>query len=107
MTVKSVEQSVKDASPEYQRRKITPDGYYTEDRYKDTAYAKQFIANKDIPDSYIKKGDRFAIIDRSNIGGGYKALREKPVQDPQSGLFIREHSYVTPEDFTHESQMIN
>lgn len=107
MVVKRVAQSVKDASPQYQQSKITPVGHYTEDRYPDTAYAKQFIANKDIPDSYIKKGDRFAIIDRSNIGGGYKALREKLVQDPQSGLFIREHSYVTPESFTHESQVIN
>ena len=87
-----------EAIPKYMQDKVTPEGYFTEGRYKDGAYPKNFVAKADIPHTNIKAGDRVALIKYKD--GRFDAILSKKYKEKSTGYTISRESYVDPESFT-------
>jgi hypothetical protein len=76
--------------------KVTPEGYFTEGRYKDSAYPKSFVAKTDIPDTNIKAGDKVALVKDRN--GNFTAILDKPYED--GGFYVRREHNIDPNQFS-------
>lgn len=83
-------------TPNYMKDKVTPEGYFTEGRYKDSAYPKSFVAKTDIPDTNIKAGDKVALVKDRN--GNFTAILDKPYED--GGFYVRREHNIDPNQFS-------
>ena len=90
----SPQESVRQASPKFLQQYVDESGFYTEGRFKNTSYAKNFVATKDTADGLIKKGDKVAIIKKGN---SFTAELERPVRS--EGFTYENISDINVEDF--------
>lgn len=100
--MQNIDDFVKQRTPDYARNSIDSNGYYTERRFPDSAYAKTFVANEDIPDTVIKKGDKVALI---KDGDRFEAVLAEEKVSPESGFRITKENNIDPTKFTSESQL--
>ena len=85
-------------TPKYMQDKVTPEGYFTEGRYKDDAYPKNFTAKADIPGTNIKAGDKVALI--KGRDGRFDAILDKSYKEASTGYTISRETFVDPGMFT-------
>lgn len=87
-------------TPKYLQEYLSPEGYFTEGRFKSSSYPKNFVAKSDVPDTNIKSGDRVAIVSRD---GRYEAILDKPYSD--GGFLIEREFNVDPSLFNSISNI--
>lgn len=88
-------------TPKYLQEHLSPEGYFTEGRFKSDAYPKNFIATTDIPETNIKAGDRVALIRGRN--GRYEAVLDKPYQD--GGFYVEREYNINPSLFQSSNEL--
>jgi len=101
-SVDPLESLKQEATPKYMQDKVTPEGYFTEGRYKDSAYPKNFVAKADIPHTGIKAGDRVALI--KGRDGRFDAILSKKYKEKSTGYTISRESFVDPKSFTSSTK---